>query len=563
MSHTPSHAPSAAKMGLPIPNSKLCMWLFLGTEIMFFTAFIGTYIVLRIGSPGWPTDPAITHIRIAAGGINTFVLILSSYFVVVSHEAMVKKDFARARRFLALTFLLACLFLGIKAYEYYGKFTHDILPGRIPETNQQAMDKTVGEAGEAVFKKYQEVLPGVRNLAEARLLADRALTQLQSEDRSPSTMKEKVEASEKSDKLKALLRKIEEQEAAGETVKLPADFSEIAPSPELQKLAGSGAEERASRKLLLAYLDDEYTVEDRAAELESLIALDSQLVALEERVKQDVSIDSPLNRRRYRFTFKKGKDGKQKTIEGYSLNTNTAKIAVEGQEQPIVATDLESMEVLDVPPAISVAQVAYRLGELQHTATINETTGVVEHTVVVESDDDNVARLKIDHYLAIGTAHGLIFGRIKSVEQGQVVVRVPGDEHHVHAGETVNVRSDAGVVIEGTIGESETLYLRTDKGTSEVTKDDVAGANWSFRDTIGKLHAAVPIPYGNLFASTYFLMTGFHAIHVIVGMILFVIVLMQGSKLDSSWTDFVENSGLYWHFVDLVWIFLFPLLYII
>jgi cytochrome c oxidase subunit 3 len=71
-----------------------------------------------------------------------------------------------------------------------------------------------------------------------------------------------------------------------------------------------------------------------------------------------------------------------------------------------------------------------------------------------------------------------------------------------------------------------------------------------------------PVVYGNIFASTYFLMTGFHAIHVIVGMILFAVVLMQ-KNLDSTWTDFVENSGLYWHFVDLVWIFLFPLLYIV
>ncbi len=54
MSHPVS--PPAVKMGIPIPNSKLGMWLFLGTEIMFFTAFIGTYIVLYFGSPGWPTD---------------------------------------------------------------------------------------------------------------------------------------------------------------------------------------------------------------------------------------------------------------------------------------------------------------------------------------------------------------------------------------------------------------------------------------------------------------------------------------------------------------------------
>ena len=80
MSHPPQ-AGSNLKMGLPIPNSKLGMWLFLGTEIMFFTAFIGSYIVLRMGSQGWPTSPEVTHISIKAGGINTFVLIVSSYFV--------------------------------------------------------------------------------------------------------------------------------------------------------------------------------------------------------------------------------------------------------------------------------------------------------------------------------------------------------------------------------------------------------------------------------------------------------------------------------------------------
>ncbi len=61
----------AFRMGIPIPNGKLGMWLFLGTEIMFFTAFIGTYIVMRMGSPGWPTDVHVTHINILLGGINT------------------------------------------------------------------------------------------------------------------------------------------------------------------------------------------------------------------------------------------------------------------------------------------------------------------------------------------------------------------------------------------------------------------------------------------------------------------------------------------------------------
>ena len=87
-------------------------------------------------------------------------------------------------------------------------------------------------------------------------------------------------------------------------------------------------------------------------------------------------------------------------------------------------------------------------------------------------------------------------------------------------------------------------------------------ANEKFASSVSGILDPHPMLYGNLFASIYFLITGFHAIHVIVGMILFALVLKQGSKLDEKWTDWVENSGLYWHFVDLVWIFVFPLIYI-
>ena len=65
---------------------------------------------------------------------------------------------------------------------------------------------------------------------------------------------------------------------------------------------------------------------------------------------------------------------------------------------------------------------------------------------------------------------------------------------------------------------------------------------------------------GNMWASTYFLLTGFHALHVVVGLIVFIILLTL--PLNASRAGILENTGLYWHFVDLVWIFLFPLLYL-
>ena len=74
------------------------------------------------------------------------------------------------------------------------------------------------------------------------------------------------------------------------------------------------------------------------------------------------------------------------------------------------------------------------------------------------------------------------------------------------------------------------------------------------------LRLPIMIPSGNMWASTYFLMTGFHAFHVLVGLIVFVCILPL--KLDRRRANMIENTGLYWHFVDLVWIFLFPLLYL-
>ena len=68
------------------------------------------------------------------------------------------------------------------------------------------------------------------------------------------------------------------------------------------------------------------------------------------------------------------------------------------------------------------------------------------------------------------------------------------------------------------------------------------------------------IPGGNMWVSTYFLLTGFHALHVIVGLIAFVILCRM--TLGQAKANLIENVGLYWHFVDLVWIFLFPLLYL-
>ncbi len=77
--------------------------------------------------------------------------------------------------------------------------------------------------------------------------------------------------------------------------------------------------------------------------------------------------------------------------------------------------------------------------------------------------------------------------------------------------------------------------------------------------------AANQFPDTNNFFALYFMMTGLHAIHVFAGMcaLTTMLVLSFRRKFSAEYHSPVEITGLYWHFVDLVWIYLFPLLYLI
>ena len=331
-------------MGLPIPNSKLGIWLFLGTEIMFFTALIGSYLVLRLGTQPWPTDQSWTHINIIAGATNTFVLILSSYLVVLAHKSIVHKQIGRTQLAVLGAFALGIVFLGIKAVEYQGKFEHHVIPGQIPESSLQSMEFYVRDVDRNTLAWIDQLQPGTNSvyLREAEL-------------------KTRVDNTE-----------------AGNADEALAPLSE---------------NELAQAKAVLGW----------RAQLESV------------------------------------------------------KILISNDQASLYP---ESTSALEAAIAAPTMDEAAKLGGLEGSLDW------IKHQPLIK-----------DH--------------------------------------------------------AEGLYV------------------------------ARPMLHGNLFASLYFLITGFHAIHVIVGLILFLTILIQGPWLRATWGTYVENAGLYWHFVDLVWIFLFPLIYII
>lgn len=95
----------------------------------------------------------------------------------------------------------------------------------------------------------------------------------------------------------------------------------------------------------------------------------------------------------------------------------------------------------------------------------------------------------------------------------------------------------------------------------------VPGFDFAFPATAHIGHEQVALEPSNaaLFFSLYFAMTGMHALHMVIGVVIFGILALFAyrGKYSANYYTPIENAGLYWHFVDLVWIYLFPLLYLI
>jgi len=112
--------------GPPVERGKFAIWLFLATEVMFFTGLIGAYIVLRSASSSWP-NPA-ERLAVDLTAFNTFVLITSSWMMVKSLFAAEAGDKAGLLKWLGLTILGGSLFVGIQVYEYFELYHHGALP---------------------------------------------------------------------------------------------------------------------------------------------------------------------------------------------------------------------------------------------------------------------------------------------------------------------------------------------------------------------------------------------------------------------------------------------------
>jgi cytochrome c oxidase subunit 3 len=128
----------------------------------------------------------------------------------------------------------------------------------------------------------------------------------------------------------------------------------------------------------------------------------------------------------------------------------------------------------------------------------------------------------------------------------------------VHAAQLGSRKALIGFLIATILLGSVFLGVKTVEYRDKFVHHLVPGATFKFEDP------ALERP-AEIFYSLYFIMTGLHALHMIVGIgvLLGLLYFARKGRYTPEYFSPVEMSGLYWHFVDIVWIFLFPFLYLI
>jgi heme/copper-type cytochrome/quinol oxidase subunit 3 len=115
-------APRLPMPGMGVYNLKLGMWVFLLSEVMFFTGLIGAYIILRFAQPDAFTEPGVV-LNVPLTAFNTFVLICSSVTMVKAFAALQNGDQRGLRLWMMATAFLGTFFLSIQVIEYI-ELTH-------------------------------------------------------------------------------------------------------------------------------------------------------------------------------------------------------------------------------------------------------------------------------------------------------------------------------------------------------------------------------------------------------------------------------------------------------
>jgi cytochrome c oxidase subunit 3 len=155
--HDPHHQHHFTTMEQQFDTSKIGMWLFLATEVLLFG---GLFVGFGMMQARYPREfvEAHTHLTRWQGALNTVVLLVSSFTMVLAVQAAKKGEKSKQVLFLGLTILCACIFLVVKYFEYSHKYEEGWLPGRFYSYKGDAIP---GSHGYATFFSFYFMMTGL------------------------------------------------------------------------------------------------------------------------------------------------------------------------------------------------------------------------------------------------------------------------------------------------------------------------------------------------------------------------------------------------------------------
>jgi heme/copper-type cytochrome/quinol oxidase subunit 3 len=536
-----------------LTNSKIAIWLFLASEVMLFGGFFSAYVYLRVGSSdpvgGYPWPERA--LPILPGLINTFILIASSVTVVFAWAALKLRQWGKFQAFMGFTVLCAFVFLGLKGIEYNVKFHHQAL---------RTADGAVIE-GHLGYEKKEGVDPH-------------------------------AEAKEEDFVLNHHGKKVEENRINVQATGLT--FSTVRFHKDWVEEILSEAKQHQSKITLASNLE---LVLEPGGEKKPVLPAGTELSTEVLAKVADLHLKARANNADVRTeALRNAWKVAHATYPSKRDWEISEKVAIDPKElEGKLLTEASSLTFkVDPPVKLTFAPRDVKAGPAQSRLrddTVIDGT-LLESPMVFHAVD----ALDFRHLAMKAINKGL--DPMAEVEKSWVLANSPQlrEIWEWHKGEIAKLeeRLKQDYEMKGKAKREPTFTERyrvewkdfaakaenkprTEREGVIKFKEQFMGPNYDARAAAHTFpHLEVPrdqiafdskfTPAWNPFYAIYFTITGLHGLHVIGGALVLGYYLFRGKKMylsNPEWlANRVEVGGLFWHFVDLVWIFLFPLLYL-
>lgn len=538
-------------------NSKIAIWLFLASEVMLFGGFFSAYVFLRLGADyPWPERT----LPVLPGLINTFVLIFSSVTVVFAWASLKLRNWRNFQIYMGITVACAAVFMVLKGIEYNVKFHHQAL---------RLKDYTVIEG----HLGYEKELDHNGKQVEENVI------------------------------------NVETSKLTFNTVRFYKPWVE-------EVLSEAG---HHSAKITLSADVAAITKEGQPAEVIAK-AGEPLSVALLEKIKA-VHLTARSHNGHYRtealrseWKIAKAKNpGKSDWQYASDVNIDMAALT------PKLLGEISSV-AFDVTPPTKLSYFPRDIKEADGTSTLRDDTVVTGKLLESPMVFHYVDAIDFQHLVMKAEQKGI--DPETAIENSWLIKNSPfaKEAWEWHLGKMTELKArllkDYGTDKNGNpkrvpthkelyrLGWKDLAKMGEEKhgynlGFADKTKEEFMGPNYEARNPKSEgahedaghaaeghaeaghgketfPHFSVPreqigfaakfSPAWNTYYAIYFTMTGLHGLHVIGGALVLAYYLFFGKKMyleNPEWlANRVEVGGLFWHFVDLVWIFVFPILYL-